>query len=505
MADSVFKQFMGSLSDKITRDFALEHVKSLGTIPTGSIVLDWIISGGEEDDSRRGIPRGRLVEIFGKQSSGKTTAALSIAAQEQKIIKKGRPGGIVWEDFEQCFDPHYARKLGLDVDDEDSFTLFRHTKGLEGFSKFLDMAWLHTEKNFKETGQIICPISLIVIDSLAAMRSVQELDLRKSMEDVYKRKGLHAAVIAQMLARHATRFGMYGVTVVVLNQTREKLGEQMAANAGPFGAPKFNVVDDPDKDVDVNVPGGSTVKFYYSTRIYLQKVGFETGKIKHKLTGKELWVKSAQRVRATSIKNKVSRPHRIDEFTIRFGKGIDNFQTILDKCVAVGVVSQAGSWYKYPADVEEPILKEHGEQKFLRRIIDSAKGKTKEERKLYQMIRRDVVNAYNSLDDSNLMGMEDPTGDAIVEEEILDELFGDDKKKSKKKKKEEVITTPDGEVLSEQKLEKIERQLKETEAKSAKVSEFEVEEEPEEETDEGETLWVPDQEDEDDDEENLLQ
>ncbi len=316
--------------DKIEKDYGKGTVMKLGeqpkwevsTIPSGSISLDHALGIG-------GYPRGRVVEIYGPESSGKTTLAIHAIAEAQK---KGGIAAII--DAEHAFDRTYAKKLGVDVD---TLLISQPDNGEQA---------LEITDHLIRSGAI----DVIVIDSVAALTPKAEIE--GEMGD--SKMGLQARLMSQALRKLTANISKTNTCCIFINQLRDKIGVM-------FGNPETTT-------------GGNALKFYASVRVDVRR-------ITQLKDGEEA---TGNRVRAKIVKNKVAPPFRKAEFDIVFGEGISKIGEIIDLGVDFDIIKKSGSWFSYGDTklgqgrdavkqiiLDNPALLEEVEQKIRQKLLES--------------------------------------------------------------------------------------------------------------------------------------
>lgn len=345
-----------------------DSVQDVEVIPTGSIGLDYALGVG-------GLPRGRITEIYGPESSGKTTLAIHVIAEAQKM------GGIcAIVDAEHAFDRFYAEKLGVDVN---NLWIAQPDNGEQA----LDIA-----EQLINSGAI----DVLVVDSVAALTPKAEIEGEMGDKNV----GLHARLMSQAMRKLTGTISKTRTCCIFINQIREKIGVM-------FGNPETTT-------------GGNALKFYSSVRLEIRASGF--------IKDGEQAIGRTAKVKV--VKNKVAPPFMKAEFELMFGEGISRTGEIVDLGVEHGIIQKSGAWFSYNGnklgqgrDAVKRVLKENPE------LADELADKITEKMKADREARRPSGNPFLPSEDSRVVKSEEEDltmGEASDASDGGEDLFGDD-------------------------------------------------------------------------------
>ena len=334
--DTVFSQIEKQFGEGSLMKLGSDQVRKIPSISTGALSIDLALGIG-------GVPRGRVIEIYGPESSGKTTLSLHIAAEAQKA------GGVAaFIDAEHALDPIYASALGVDVDELLVSQPDTGEQALEIANMLIDSEG----------------VDVVVIDSVAALVPQAEIDGEMGQSHV----GLQARLMSQALRKLTSSINKTQTTVIFINQIREKIGVM-------WGSPE-------------TTSGGRALKFYASVRIDIRRI--ETLKIGAEMIG--------NRVRAKIVKNKVAPPFKEAQFDIMFGQGISREGSLLDVGVDHGIVRKAGAWFTYD-EIQLGQGKENS-KRFLRENADIALQLETDVYKAVGMIESDEATEEDTVEES---------------------------------------------------------------------------------------------------------
>ena len=334
--DTVFSQIEKQFGEVSLMKLGSDQVRKIPSISTGALSIDLALGIG-------GVPKGRVIEIYGPESSGKTTLSLHIAAEAQKA------GGVAaFIDAEHALDPIYASALGVDVDELLVSQPDTGEQALEIANMLIDSEG----------------VDVVVIDSVAALVPQAEIDGEMGQSHV----GLQARLMSQALRKLTSSINKTQTTVIFINQIREKIGVM-------WGSPE-------------TTSGGRALKFYASVRIDIRRI--ETLKIGAEMIG--------NRVRAKIVKNKVAPPFKEAQFDIMFGQGISREGSLLDVGVDHGIVRKAGAWFTYD-EIQLGQGKENS-KRFLRENADIALQLETDVYKAVGMIESDEATEEDTVEES---------------------------------------------------------------------------------------------------------
>jgi len=280
--------------------------KNIECIDSGSYIVNKILG-------LKGIAKGRMGEIYGYESSGKTTLVQAIALSV--LEKKGK---VLYFDYEHAFDTEYAKELGLDVDNPDHFQLIRPDNFEQGWGICRDYL------------DNVADIDLIIIDSMAAMtpKAIMEMSI-----DKHAQIGLHARMCSQFCAEITKKISRSNTAMIVVNQVRNRI-------KGPY-----------DPGPDTTTTGGNAIKFYFSWRLELQKIGMMTKEGVSEVDGSDEDKPIGIRIQVKNIKNKLATPFLKSSIVVRFKEGIDNVESIIDICINKKFIKKDGAWFGFTSDI----------------------------------------------------------------------------------------------------------------------------------------------------------
>ena len=334
--DTVFSQIEKQFGEGSLMKLGSDQVRKIPSISTGALSIDLALGIG-------GVPKGRVIEIYGPESSGKTTLSLHIAAEAQKA------GGVAaFIDAEHALDPIYASARGVDVDELLVSQPDTGEQALEIANMLIDSEG----------------VDVVVIDSVAALVPQAEIDGEMGQSHV----GLQARLMSQALRKLTSSINKTQTTVIFINQIREKIGVM-------WGSPE-------------TTSGGRALKFYASVRIDIRRI--ETLKVGAEMIG--------NRVRAKIVKNKVAPPFKEAQFDIMFGQGISREGSLLDVGVDHGIVRKAGAWFTYD-EIQLGQGKENS-KRFLRENADIALQLETDVYKAVGIIDSDEATDEETVDES---------------------------------------------------------------------------------------------------------
>lgn len=331
-----FSELLGELKTAGVQIGTLEEtIQPTESWSTGNIALDNVIGIG-------GIPVGRIVELYGKSMSGKTTAAIQTAVELQKKIKSGEEEGyILFMDFEQALDLSYCSALGLDTAHESFVYLAPRTleEGANAYRKLLNAGY----------------IRLCVVDSVAAMVSQKEVEGDTGMATVADR----AKALYQFCRQILGPLQEHRSSIIFLNHLLDVIP------TNPMAA-RFKTT---------TTPGGNAIPYYASLRIEFAQVGTVKTNAYDNVTDEKEEVITATSINATVTKNKVAKPRRVAKMRIRFGKGFSQPYSVYQVLMAYGLVKKSGAWYDIPDDLALAGKKRfHGEEPILASLETSQEG-----------------------------------------------------------------------------------------------------------------------------------
>ncbi len=295
-------------------------VESTSWLPTGNLAIDFVCGGG--------LPVGRSMELYGQESSGKTTTALQAAALlQRRLIDEGRDEAILYLDFEHSFDEDYAAALGIDTE-HPTFLLGQPPTmedGAEAALKLIDSD----------------AIRLTIWDSVAAMAPLSRLEGDFDQRTAAMNK---ARLMSGLLLQLTPRLKVHRCTGVFINHLMEAIDMNSHGRLPP----------------KVTTPGGKALKFYASLRLEYRQIGITKATGTDVLTGESGQQATATMVRVKCVKSKVGPPQRTADVCVRYGQGFDNYWSALQILVAYGVVRKTSAWYRFDGELAHPDMERPG-------------------------------------------------------------------------------------------------------------------------------------------------
>lgn len=371
----------------------LKNQKPLDFIPTGSWVLDQIIGDGTMTGKPGGFPRGHIVELFGDESTGKTTIALSAIVKAQEMNEIG-----VLMDFEQTFHKGYAEKIGIDTDPK----------------KFVVTQPMHFQQGARQIKDIMINLrpAIIVVDSIAAM--IPREYLEGEVDDA-ARVGLHANLMSKFCALISKYVKASNTCLLFTNQLRSVI-KKNKYQSGP----------------DEETTGGRAFRYYTSLRVKLRKSTVEHVDVQSKITGKKEKEPINVTVKAQVAKSKIDLPYRAAPIYIRFGEGIDNILSMIELGTNIGIIKKSGTFLSIYQN-DQLVVRKQGKEQLWRAL--------NEDEKLFDLLQSSLVieedketkDEFIAVNESDDMALPPDEMDAMLDDVAKNFI---DKRKKKMKKKE---------------------------------------------------------------------
>lgn len=360
-------------------------------IPSGSWVMNKIIGDGTMTSKPGGYPRGHITEIFGDESSGKTTFALSAIRQAQEMGMLG-----ILLDFEQTFHQAYATKLGVSLDKK-KFMVTQPSTFEQGARQIRDM--------------LLMKPGIIVVDSVSAMTP---RDFLEGAVDEAGRIGLQAQLMSAFMG-YITKFLKDSNSCLLFtNQLRSIIKKNPQMDHGP----------------DEETSGGRAMRFYSSVRIKLKKSTVEKINVTSNITGKADKEPIHVTIRATVVKNKIDKPYYSAPIYIRFGEGVDNISSVLDLAINTNVIKRSGAFYSFSQD-DKQVVKVAGKEKMWQRL--------KEDEKLFGILRDSLVIKEDTKVKEEYANVDDSLETINEIDDVLGSVSANFIEKKKKKQQDEEV------------------------------------------------------------------